>query len=127
MRVAIVLTAAVLALSACAPLPERGSEVVVPDFPAGFEDTGEGVAFRFSDEGTDCGEFSVCATIEVFAYDDCPTSVDLAGSLYDDAGDFVDEARGSSGPLSSGGSTVIVLGSYVESATGFDLEEAHCR
>jgi len=126
MRRTLVIGALVLTLTACAPLPQRGSEVVVPDVPAGFEDTGEGIAYRFSNDDVDCDDFTVCATIEVFAYDDCPTSVSLAGSLYDDDDQLVDEARGASGPLASGESEVIVLGSFVESATGFALEEAHC-
>ena len=127
MRAPLLLAVALLTLTACAPLPEQGSEVIVPDVPAGFEDTGEGIAYRFSDADVDCDEYTVCATIEVFAYDDCPTSVTLAGSLYDEDDQLVDEARGNSGPLASGASEVIVLGSYVESATSFGLEEAHCR
>jgi hypothetical protein len=42
--------------------------------PAGFEDTGKGLAFRYVPYPS-CGEFIRCAQVEVIALRDCPNSV----------------------------------------------------
>lgn len=119
------------------PLTDESEDISIPDtnveveppvnvgIPAGFEDGGAGVAWRFVDEY--CVVWEYCVVVELYAYDNCPGGVDLTGNEIDyDTDTIYDTTFESAGVMYSGDYAVLELGVFNPRANGVELTDLVC-
>lgn len=119
------------------PIEDTGDSLVVPEsepappppvsagIPAGFEDGGGGVAWRFVDDS--CYVWDYCVVVELYAYEDCPQGVDVTGNEIDyDTDTIYDSTYESTGAMYAGDSAVVELGILNPRANGVQLTDIIC-
>ena len=95
------------------------------DVPAGFEDGGTGVAYRFVEE--DCQIWDYCVIVELFAYTDCPQGVDVEGNEIDyDTDTIYDYTYESTGAMYAGDNALVELAILNPRANGVQLTDIIC-
>lgn len=124
-------------VSASEPVDDTSESLVVPEpetepappvsagIPAGFEDGGAGVAWRFVDDS--CVLWDYCVIVELYAYEDCPGGVDVEGNEIDyDTDTIFDATYESTGTMYAGDTAVVELGILNPRANGVQLTDIIC-
>lgn len=114
-----------------AELDAAVAAALAPDIPAGYKDTGRGLAVKWIKKETEpdeysCKHYSACTNLKVFAYTDCPSSVYGKVNLKNSSGTVVDWTNDSLGSLKKGQYGILVFGT---SGSGFthSISELNCR
>jgi hypothetical protein len=101
-------------------------EALKPDIPAGFKDGGNGVAYRFANEGNECS-YGSCVFVELYAYYECSSMVYVKGNTLDRATDTVyGYTNATLGSLSAGQRGVVELKILEDKANAIQLTEINC-
>jgi len=99
---------------------------VEPDIPAGFKDAGTGIAYRNATEGNECS-YRRCVFYELFAYEDCPTSVYVEANTVDKESQvvygFTNDTLGS---LLAGQRAIVELTILEDQANAVRLTKVSC-
>lgn len=98
----------------------------ISNFPDGFKDVGNGVAYRFANEGRECS-YSSCVFVELYAYQNCPSMVYVQAKTVDrDTNTVYGMTNDTLGGLSRGQSGVVELPILESAANGVQLTEINC-
>lgn len=112
-----------------APQPEAPQltepEDPAPSWPEGFEDSGEGLAFKFL-ENPSCGEYIRCSQVEVFALRDCPNAVYIEANMIDANGRNIGLTNDVLGALDRGDRGLLDLVVFNDAASRVELSEISC-
>lgn len=101
-------------------------DALKPDLPAGFKDAGNGVAYRFANEGNTCS-YRSCVFVELYAYYDCPSSVYVEGNTIDTATNTVyGMTNDTLSSLASGQRGIVELTILEDRANGVQLTDISC-
>jgi hypothetical protein len=77
-----------------------------PNIPAGFRDQGNGLAVQFIDGVC---EYAHCVTLEVYAYEACPSLVYVEGNVIDALDRVIGLTNDTLGSLSAGQTGLVTL------------------
>jgi hypothetical protein len=98
--------------------------------PAGFTDAGVGVALRWldpaADDWRDCTFSGYCYWLEVYAYEDCPSSVYVEANLLNAEGRVVGWTNDSLGVLSNGQYGYIELRDSTDDGEQIEITDVTC-
>jgi len=102
-----------------------GSDTSDVSLPAGFDDTGAGVAIRFVSDPS-CGDFIRCSQVELIALRDCPNSVYVEANMLDAAGRNLGITNDMLGSLREGERGIVDLMILEDAATRIELSDVSC-
>ena len=112
------------------PPPSSPNPSPAPSLPAGFTDAGVGVALRWldpaADDWRDCTFSGYCYWLEVYAYEDCPSSVYVEANLLNAEGRVVGWTNDSLGVLSNGQYGYIELRDSTDDGEQIEITDVTC-
>ena len=112
------------------PPPSSPNPSPAPSLPAGFTDAGVGVALRWLDwdvdDPRDCSFSGFCYWLEVYAYEDCLSSVYVEANLLDAEGRVVGWTNDSLGALRNGQYGYIELRDSTDDGYQIEITDVSC-
>lgn len=100
------------------------SEIVIPD---GFVDSGNGVAFNSSPSQACAPDQFGCTKVDIFAYSNCPSGVEVFGVLYAESGQEVAKTDVKSSAIKAGKKTSVLLSTSLNTASTAQAVKFVCK
>ena len=119
--------------SSTSPAPENSpsvgldasqSEITIPD---GFVDSGNGVAFISSPSQACTADQFGCTKVDIFAYSNCPSGVEVFGILYAESGQEVAKTNVKSSAIKAGKQTSVLLSTSLNTASTAQAVKFVCK
>jgi len=107
------------------PRPSN-ADAIMKGIPAGYNDLGNGLAYKWKNTDIDCEYYDGCIVAMVYAYGDCPSSVYLEANILDENDTVINYTNGTLSALSAGQKGEILLGDINGNGAKFQMTDSSC-